>query len=243
MINEETRRKLREMGLESMITAIDFQDTDTAYFSLPFDERIKLVVDYTYQEKYNDKVKRLFKQAKFRIPSAELNDIYYPERGLDRPLLLELGTCQFIRNNSSIIFQGFTGSGKSYLACCIGKQGIRTRYIRVPDLLMLRDEAAAIRHGTVKLLNNFSSYSLLILDEWLFDDMSDEDLHFVFELIERRYDASSTVFCTQYKLENWHSRLGGGILADSIMDRIVHRSVSAYAGNLNMREMLATKKL
>lgn len=139
MINEETRRKLREMSLEDMITIVDIQDADIAYSSLPFDERIKIAVDYTYQEKYNDKVKRLIKQAKFRIPNAEINDVYYPERNLDKSLLLELGTCQFVSSNSNIVFQGFTGSGKSFLACCIGKQackqGVRTRYIRIPDLL------------------------------------------------------------------------------------------------------------
>lgn len=243
MINEETRRKLREMCLEDMITALDQQNRDPAYASLPFDDRLKILVDYAYQEKYNGKVKRLHKQAKFRIPSADLTDIYYTDRGLDKSLLLELGTCQFIRTNSNVIFQGFTGSGKSYLACCLGKQacrqGIRTRYIRLPDLLMLRDEATSGRQGTGKLLTKFSHYSLLILDEWLFEDLSEAELHFLFELVERRHDATSTVFCTQYKLENWHSRLGGGILADSIMDRIVHKAVHVYAGNMNMRELLA----
>ncbi|MBP8641020.1 MAG: ATP-binding protein [Oscillospiraceae bacterium] len=247
MINEETRRKLREMSLEDMIKILDIQDTDIAYSSLPFDERIKIAVDYTYQEKYNDKVKRLIKQAKFRIPNADINDVYYPERKLDKPLLLELGTCQFVSSNSNIVFQGFTGSGKSFLACCIGKQackqGVRTRYIRIPDLLELRDEAATVKQGKVKLLNIFSSYRVLVLDEWLLGELSDEDLHFLFELIERRYDATSTIFCTQYKLESWHARLGGGILADSIMDRIIHRAVSVYSGDINMRELLAKKKI
>jgi DNA replication protein DnaC len=247
MINEETRRKLREMGLEDMIKILDVQDTDIAYSSLAFDERIKIAVDYTYQEKYNDKVKRLIKQAKFRIPNADINDVYYPERKLDKSLLLELGTCQFVSSNSNIVFQGFTGSGKSFLACCIGKQackqGVRTRYIRIPDLLELRDEAATVKQGILKLLNTFSSYRVLILDEWLLGELSDEDLHFIFELIERRYDATSTIFCTQYKLESWHARLGGGILADSIMDRIVHRAVSVYSGDINMRELIAKKKI
>src|SRR5208283_4780068 len=192
MINEETRRKLREMCLEDMIIAIDRQDSDLAYSSLPFDDRMKLLVDYTYQEKYNDKVKRLLNQAKFRIPASEINDIYYQDRGLDKSLLLSLGTCAFIRTNSNIVFQGFTGSGKSYLACCIGKQackqGIRTRYIRLPDLLVLRDEAANGRQGVTKILDRFSKYCLLVLDEWLFEDLSEEELHFIFELMERRHD-------------------------------------------------------
>jgi len=245
MINDETRRKLREMAMEEMITALDLQNNDCIYSNLPFDERIKMLVDYVYQEKYNGKVKRLLKQAQFRIPNAEFHDIYYPDRGLDRDLLLELSTCQFVHNHSNIVFQGFTGSGKSFLACSIGrqacKQSIRTRYIRIPDLLMERDEAAEERMGIGKLLTKYSNYKLLLLDEWLFNDYSDEELHFLFELIERRYDATSTIFCTQYKVEDWHGRLGGGVLADSIMDRIIYKSFQLYSGDINMRELLAKR--
>ncbi len=204
-----------------------------------------MLVDYVFQEKYNGKVKRLLKQARFRIPNAEILDIYYPDRGLNRDLLLELSTCQFVHNYSNIILQGFTGSGKSYLACSIGrqacKQSIRTRYIRIPDLLMERDETAAEKRGIGKLLTKYSNYKLLLLDEWLLNDYSDEELHFLFELIERRYDAASTIFCTQYKLEDWHGRLGGGVLADSIMDRIIHKSFQLYSGDINMREFLSKR--
>jgi DNA replication protein DnaC len=245
MINEETRRKLREMCLEDMITVLDLQNADTAYAMLPFDDRIKMLVDYVYQEKYNGKVKRLMKQAHFRFPNAETRDIYYADRGLDRELFMDLSTCQYIHNYSNIIFRGFTGSGKSYLACAFGreacKQGIRTRYIRIPDLLTVRDEAAQERLGISKLLKKYSSYKLLLLDEWLLKDYSDDELHFLFELLERRYDEASTIFCTQYNIEDWHTRLGGGVLADSIMDRVVHKAFNVYSGDLNMRELFAKR--
>jgi DNA replication protein DnaC len=184
--------------------------------------------------------------SKFRITNAAYNDIYYIDRGLDRHLMMEISTCQFIDTNSNIVFHGFTGSGKSYLACAIGKQacmqGINTHYIRIPDLLMLRDEAILTNQGIPKMLKKFSKYKLLILDEWLLDDLSDDEQHFLYELIERRYDSTSTIFCTQYKKENWHSRLGGGVHADAIMDRIVHNVLWIYAGNINMRERYSKQK-
>ena len=52
MINEETRRKLRELSLEEMINALDIQDRDPSYLHLPFEDRIKMLVDYVYQEQY-----------------------------------------------------------------------------------------------------------------------------------------------------------------------------------------------
>jgi DNA replication protein DnaC len=246
LINEETRRKLRELNLNEMIEAIDEQAQDIGYSTMSFEDRLKLAIDFVYQRKYNSKVERLIKSAKFRIANASFNDIYYIDRGLDKEKLLNLSTAQFIDTHSSVIFHGFTGSGKSYLACALGKQacihGIKTRYIRIPDLLMLRDEATLVPQGISKLLRKFTNYKLLIFDEWLLDDLTEEEQHFLFELIERRHDNSSTVFCTQFKKEDWHSRLGGGVHADAMMDRIVHNAAWIFTGNLNMRQLYAKRQ-
>jgi len=245
ILNEETRRKLRELNLSEFIDAIELQSQGVDYSILTFEDRIKVAVDYVYQKKYNSRVQSLIKLSKFRMPNAVLNDIHYTDRGLDHQRLIALSSCQFIEMSSSIIFHGFTGSGKSYLACAIGRQacmqGIRTRYIRIPDLLILRDEASLAKQGISKLLKKFSSYKLLILDEWLLDNLTEEEQHFLFELIERRHDCSSTIFCTQFKKEEWHTRLGGGIHADAMMDRIVHNAIWVFSGNINMREYLANR--
>lgn len=245
MMNEETRRKLRELALEEMITALDLQEQNLQCLALSFDERMKLAVDYVHQEKYTNKVKRLMKGARFRIPNADVHDVYYTDRGIDRQQLIQLSTCQFVSFHQNVCFQGFTGSGKSFLACALGreacKQGIRSRYIRLPDLLAEREDATQEKLGIQKLLKKYGNYTLLILDEWLIQIPSDEELHFLFELIERRYDAGAMIFCTQFKNEDWHSRLGGGILADSILDRVIHKTTGFYAGDVNMRELLAKR--
>lgn len=247
MINDETKRKLRELNLDEVIAALELQQSDINSVTLSFDERMQRLVDYLYQEKYNSKIQRLMKMSKFRIPKAEFHDIYYTARGIDKSVIQELSTCQFIDRNSNIIFQGFTGSGKTFLACALGKQAckhqVRTFYIRLPDLLMEHDESTLVPKGSAKLLKKYSSYKLLILDEWLLEDISDEEQHFLFELIERRHDSVSTIFCTQYRQENWHARLGGGVHADAIMDRIIHNAVWVDTGSMNMREYCAKHQL
>ena len=168
----------------------------------------------------------------FPYEYASLVNVHYEKRGLDKNLILELGSCGFIEKNQPIVFNGFTGSGKSYLACAIGRQacmqGFRTRYIRIPDLMQLLSEAILDVQGKAKLLKKFSGYKLLILDEWLLNDLTDSEQHFIFELIERRYDCTSTVFCTQYKREDWHSRLGGGIHADADARQVRHQSINPF---------------
>ena len=247
MINDETKRKLRELNLSELITALENQQREINSVALTFDERIQRLVDYLYQEKYNNKIQRLMKLSKFRLPKAEVNDIYYSNRGIDKNIIQELSTCQFIGSSSNIIFQGFTGSGKTYLSCALGRQAckyqIRTKYIRLPDLLMEYDESTLATKGKVKLLKKYSSFGLLILDEWLLEDISEEEQHFIFELIERRHDQASTIFCTQYRKEDWHNRLGGGVHADAIMDRIVHNAVWVETGLMNMREYYSKQNI
>lgn len=60
------------------------------------------------------------------------------------------------------------------------------------------DEATLVPKGPQKLLKKYAVYSLLILDEWLLEEMADEQ-HFLFELIERRHNLTSTIFCNQFR--------------------------------------------
>lgn len=243
MINEETKRKLRELGIGETVAALEVQQSDRTFFSLSFDERFQMVVDYLYQEKYNGKIQRLIKHAKLRIPNADMTGVQYDGRQLNKSLLLELSTCQFVERSTNVVLQGFTGSGKTYLACALAKQACKLRistcYVRLPDLLLEFDELKLIAKSAGKLIQKFSRYGLLVIDEWLLDDISDDERHLILEIIERRHDTASTIFCTQFKQGEWHGKLGGGVHADAIMDRIVHNAVWLETGAVNMREYAA----
>ena len=56
MLNDETKRKLRELNLSEVIDAVEFQSQDPVTITLSFDERLQRVVDHLYQAKKNSKV-------------------------------------------------------------------------------------------------------------------------------------------------------------------------------------------
>lgn len=240
MLNEETKRKLRELNIGEAIEALAFQDKDPYTANLTFDERLQRMVDYVYQEKFNGKIQRLIKGARFRFPQADIHSVFYDGRTLNRDAIVELSTCQFVRSNHSVVFQGYTGSGKTYLSCALGKeacrQQIKVKYVRFPDLLMEYDEAALIPGKTKKLLNKYGKIPLLIIDEWLMADISADELHFLFELTERRSDTTSTIFCTQYSKRDWVVKLGKGVYAEAIVDRYSYTTTWVETGTTNMRE-------
>ena len=51
-----------------------------------------------------------------------------------------------------------------------------------------------------------------------------------------RCGTASTVFCAQFEKKDWRPRLGGGVHADAIMDRIVHNAVLVDMEEANMRQ-------
>ena len=212
----------------------------------PFDERVRMVVDHAWEAKRASSVKRLTQRARLRFPDAEPGEMIYDGRGIDGVLIREAMACQFMSRAANVVIEGCTGTGKSYLACCIAKQACRmcrsARYIRLPDLLMERDELAATERSDAKILKRYARYELLVIDEWLTEDVDDVAIRFLLELVERRYMDRSTVLCTQYSPADWHGRLGGGVQADAMVDRLVHGAVRIDLGDVNVRKLLSQKK-
>ena len=147
VIDEETRRKLRETSMGEMVEALDMQEADRTCMGMPFNERVRMMVDHAHEAKRASSVRRLTQRARLRFPDAELGEMIYDGRGIDGVLIREALTCQFMDRAANVVIEGCAGTGKSYLACCMAKQACRmrrsARYIRLPDLLMERDELAA----------------------------------------------------------------------------------------------------
>ncbi|MDD2971659.1 MAG: ATP-binding protein [Lachnospiraceae bacterium] len=72
---------------------------------------------------------------------------------------------------------------------------------------------------------------------------SDSELYFLFELMGRRSDSSSTIFCTQYRKDDWIKHMGEGIQAEAIVDRYAYTAFWTETGNTNMRENCANNKI
>ena len=55
-------------------------------------------------------------------------------------MIERLATCEYITEHRNLFITGATGSGKTYLACAFGleacKQRYKTKYVRLPDLLL-----------------------------------------------------------------------------------------------------------
>ena len=118
------------------------------------------------------------------------------------------------------------------------RQHYNVKYVRLPELL---DEFIAAKNeadGSFrKLIKKYKKVELLIIDEWLLAALPEEHTLTLFEIIESRLKTTSTIFCSQTAPEGWYEKLGEALVADAILDRIVHDSYKILIdGVVSMRE-------
>lgn len=243
MRNEYTLDKLTAMRLSGMYEAYEQQSNNKDIHSLSFEERFSLLVDAEYARRQTNKLSRLINQATFSNSEACMEDIeYYPDRHLDKELMIRLSTGKYLEDGINIILMGASGNGKTWIANALGNQACRqfrrVKYIRLPVLIDQLKLAKYEADGSYrKFITKYRKFDLLIIDEWLLTNLSQEDSLHILEILEARLNKVSTIFCSQFAPEGWHSKIENPQLADAILDRIIHNSFKILLdGEISMRE-------
>ena len=211
MLNQMTLNRLHEMKLSAMAEKYRTIAASAAEGQLSFDEWFGLLVDAEWDHRHTNRIARLMKKATLYFPNASVEDIEYrSDRKLNRNLLQELGTCRYILDKRNVILMGATGAGKTYIACALGTAACRNlytvKYIRLPDLL--NELAVARGEGCyMDVMKFYRKVSLLILDEWMLIPLTKTESRDLLEIVEARYERSSTIFCSQFAPPGWHERI------------------------------------
>ena len=146
---------------------------------------------------------------------------------INKDQIMNFKYLQFLEKKENIIFIGSPGVGKTHLATSIGIEAASMRtstyFIGCNDLV-LQLKKAHIENRLEQRLKFFSKYKLLIIDEVGFLPLDTESSNLLFQLIARRYEKNSTIITTNKSLSRWGEVFGDPVIANAILDRLLHHS-------------------
>ena len=89
-----------------------------------------------------------------------------------------------------------------------------------------------------KVMKSIANTDLLILDDLGIAPMTPEHLRDLLEIIDERYNKSSTLITSQLPVANWHDTLSDPTMADAILDRVLHNAYKIeLKGEESMRKI------
>jgi DNA replication protein DnaC len=151
---------------------------------------------------------------------------------LNKRLIMDLSTMEFIRHKESILFIGDCGTGKSHLARSLALIACEKWYnvLYTSCSNMLNDLNAGVYEKTlIKRIRKYITPDLLVIDEMGHDRLELEvtkEAHLLFKVIDERYKLEKPlIFTTNVEEADWADYLGDPISTKAILDRIFHHSI------------------
>lgn len=244
-MNSQALQQLTLLKLTAMREEYKRQDELQTTHELTFDERFSMIVNEQFTEKYNNKIKRLIKNADLRDTAACFENLNFEDcRNLKKNSIAILTDCNWIRNGENLIITGSTGVGKTYLISAFGRQacvkGFQVKCYRITRLLT--DLTIAKGDGSYnKKLKELLKPDLLILDDFGIKQMDVGMSQDFFEVIEdRHFNKKSLAIAAQLPVREWPSVFKDATIADAVMDRIIH---TAYRFELKGPSRRSSNKL
>ncbi len=243
MLNHPTLEKLTELRLNGMKEALCEQQAMPDIDELEFEERLGLLVDRELTAREDRRLKTRLRTARLRQQAAIEDLDYRHPRGLDKSLMRDLASCQWIKRHLNLLITGPTGVGKTWIACALAHKACRSGYSpQYRRLSRLFDELSyAHADGRYpQLMKKLARTDVIVLDDWGLAKLTAAQRRDLLEVLDDRHNRRSTLITSQLPVEHWHKIIGDPTFADAILDRLVHNAYRITLKGESMRKLNTT---
>ncbi len=231
--------KLKDLRLPAMAEELQAMSGSKDLSSLSVLDIIERLADAEMDSRINHAIEKRIKQARLTDSNARLELIdYKPERRINKALIDQLSTNEYISSGRNVLILGATGCGKSFISNALAIRACekhRVRFTRLSELLS--DLSLARIEGDIRKQYRFyNRLDLLVIDDFLLTETTVGEQKDLMEIFEYRGRGKSTILCSQLSPEEWHAKLGGGHVADAILDRITNNSYTIELHGESLRK-------
>lgn len=202
---------------------------------------IAMLCQAEIEYKNHYRTERLLKNSKLRYHALLEEVICKPERGLTREMLLSLSDGMFITKGENVLITGVTGTGKSYLACALGRsaclKGYKVLYLAMNKFLEAIAQAR-VDGSYLKWIKHIAAHAVVILDDFGLKPLSHDAKLALLDILEDRYGNGSTIITSQLPLDKWYEFINEPTIADAALDRLTASAhkVDLLGGSLRRKK-------
>jgi DNA replication protein DnaC len=239
----ELQRALRQLRLGAMAAVLETRLHQAQAEPMAPIDFISCLINDELTRRADRLLERRRKQARFRDANKSLDNFDFTfNPKMNRSLVFQLATCDFIAKRHDALFLGPGGTGKSHLAQAIGQaailQGHRVLYRETH--MLLEELAEAVIEGTRKrFMEMLTTVPLLILDDFGMRKLPLTAAEDLLEIVMRRYERASTLLTSNRPVEDWGKLLGDTASVSSMLDRLLHHGHVLKCGPRSWRTKTA----
>jgi DNA replication protein DnaC len=174
------------------------------------------------------------KQLALRLRRASVNTVKTLETfdfnfnpSLNRQQVLQIASCDFIRQHHNVLLCGPTGTGKTHLAQAIGHEACRQGYevLFINTHKMLQHLRGGRADGSLsRRIQTYLRPDLLILDDFGLRPLTPPGPEDLYDIISERYERGSILLTSNRAPAEWPDLFGDPLLASAGLDRLAHHA-------------------
>ncbi len=243
-ITNDIKQILKRLRLSGLLFTLQDRVSYAKGVKLSYVEFLELVLSDEVERRGQNSLNRRLRQANLD-PDHTLERFDWDAKiTIDREKIKELFSLGFLERGENVIFCGPTGVGKSFLAnalghsaCRIGKKVLR---IRSSKMFKRLNQSKADNSYDQELIS-LIGLDLLIIEEFGFDRLQEQQASDLYELVVERYARTSTILSSNRHVDEWMPLFDDPVIASSVLDRLAHNAHQMIIEGESYRKRMGIK--
>jgi len=244
MAHAQIKNLMVEMKFYGMMSSLDKILSEATREGWGHMEFLDALLQAQYDFKENKKIENRIKASKLRM-KPELEDFdFTAKRTIIKTQIKNLYNLKWINEGRAVLLIGPTGVGKTFIAQALGLHACRSKYsVTFMTVTNFLENIMLARSSNtyLKFRDKLVKPDLFILDDFglrKFNSVESQDLC---ELLEERSMNKSTIITTQLPVDHWSEVISDPIIADAIIDRLIHSAITLNITGESYRKVKAKK--